>query len=331
MLMVNWTQVTVDLSPAEGPRPPFSRRVRLREANCVAPQKTRPSSPPKCPTAGNGMYDQRVLRGSNFVRMRPQTPPHQPSLTVQRKRLEANHRLRLKMKLGGRRRTHAYVQCVPPMPAESDTQTRAVQHDAAQTDLTPGYLLEDVGIVVVKTATGLDASTQVSDADLIDFQTEWKEAAETLVSAILNQTTVCVMYEDDAAVYRREQNVYKRKRLAEHVELDRLNCIEVTRRRRAQVLLDTAEQSKPGPAYRALHARALAAYCTADIADRAMFQLEAAGYTQADNQMARLFSAQINDGCRHQAKTEAHLDALIGDVIVNRRQVQKNIGMTRAN
>lgn len=329
MLVVNWTQVTVDLSPAEGPRPPFGRRVRLREARCTAaaPRNARP-----CPTAaGNGMYDQRVLRGSNFVRPRPQTPPHQPSLTVQRKRLEANRRLRLKMRLGAEPRTHAYVQCVPPTAAEPDTRTRAVQHDVAQTDLTPGYLPEDVGIVPVKTATGLDASTQVSDADLIDFQTEWKEAAETLVSAVLNQTTACVMYEDDAAVFRREQNVYKRRRLAEHVELDRLNCMEVARRRRAQVLLDTAEQKRPGPAYRALHARALAAYCTADIADRAAFQLDAAGYTRPDDQMAWRLSARIDDGCRHRAKTNAHLDALIGDVIVNRRQVHRDIGTTRAN
>ncbi|VVC43942.1 Radial spoke 3 [Cinara cedri] len=322
MLMVNWNHVNVDLSTRKKPpaQPQWARRMRLREADCSAAAAR--ASPPECRTDGNGMYDQRIRRGSNYARARPPTPQPQPSLAVRRKLLEAKRRLQLKIQLGAgdSGRASVYVQCEPQGPAEPRTRTQAMQ-----CQISPRYVPQDIGIEVVKTSTGVDASTQVCDADLTDFKREWYAPAKNLVSAVLNQATVCVVYEDDAVWFRREQDVYRRRRLAELVELDRLDCIEAARLSRAQKELETVERAAPGPSYRAMYARALAEHTVAGVADRAMRQLEMADYTQTDRQMIDWLSARVYDHCKHRAKREAHLDDLIRDAIVNRRQVYKRL------
>lgn len=306
MLMVNWIEVPVDLSMVPAPKPPYGPPAKYQEAYC----------------------NQRVWKGRNFVRPRPRTPPPKPSLAIQRKLLEAKRRLRLKMRLNAKAggRIHAHVQYeVQDEPAVPETRSYAVQHNAAQTDFPPGYSLNDVGVVIVKTVTGLEASTQVCDIDLTDFETEYNMMASSLVSSVLNQSIVCVMYENDETAFRHEQNVYKFKLLTQFLQLNRLKSTEADNRYRARLELEWAERTSPARVYRTINARALAAYCMADVTGRALRQLETVGYVHADYQMTGWLSTRIGDHCRHRADCESHLDALIGDVIVNRRQVQNRM------
>lgn len=322
MIVVNCASVAINLAALK-PKTQFSRHPRKREINCSRPL------PRECQSGGNGMYDQRVRRGSNFVPIKAPQPPPKMSKALQRKLCEAQQRLQLrKRNLADRdegRRTYPLVQCMPDTVPESDSQTIAVQHSTDQTDLT-GYLrlLREVDQDVVKCKTGLDAWTQVDDNDLTTFDVESYPLMELLTAGALEQSAVCVLYEDDIVAERREQAVYENKRLAERVELERLEREEAMARRCGLRALARAERAEPSSTFRAIYGRAMANAYTADLVNDVLGQLESEKYLHGENEFISWFHDRLPSYCHRRSNDDANMNALIGDVIANRSQVYRN-------
>lgn len=262
--------------------------------------------------------------------IKPPQPPSKTSPALQRKLCEAKQRLQLrKQNLAERdegRRTYPLVQCTPNTIPEPDSHTIAVQHSTDQTDLTPGYLrlLREVDQDVVKCKTGQDAWTQVDDNDLTTFDVESYPLMELLTVNALEQSAVCVLYEDDIVAEHREQAVYENKRLAEHVELERLEKEEAMARRCGLRALARAERAEPGPTFRAIYGRAMANAYMADLVNDVLDQLESAEYLQSENELMSWFYDQLPSYCHRRSNDDANMNALIGDVITNRPQVYRN-------
>lgn len=257
------------------------------------------------------------------MRAKKPTPNMVTTPFMERKFREARLRLQRKIKLaaGDTGRIHASVQCARG-PSETHTRTQGMQA-SAQTDLSPGYFTKPPE-VIVKCKTGLDAYTQVTYGDLMDFETELAPLAKALVDVVLQEATGTVQYEDDAAALRREQTVYVAKRRAECVELDRLNRVEAGRRRCGLRALAMAERAAPGPTFRAIYALAMAEHYMAGLQADAVGQLQAAGYLTADDQLV----AWMQDRFRHSlsiGQNDIRLDEIIGDLIVNRPQTYRRL------
>jgi len=335
MLLVNWTPVAVSLPP---PKPPLVRRDRPVKRVCGGPVERVCGGPVERTCGGPVARDCRPGRGGGDAahdhqrRCSTKQQPD-PSPLMRRKFQEARRRLRLKRRwvASDGRRTHVEVQCERVAPPEPDASSQAVQHDAAQTDLEPGYLrqlLRQPGgdrAATIKCKTGVDAATQVCHRDLVDFETEAGQVAGLLVADVLEQAAVRVMYEDDAAALRREQAAYVAKRRAERVEMRRLEHAEALRRRRGLRALADAERAAPGPTFRAVHGRALADHYAASLCAAAVRQLESADYLQGGNQLAAWVRDRLRGHCQRQAYADVRLDAIVGDVIVNRQQVHREI------
>jgi len=228
----------------------------------------------------------------------------------------------MKLAAGDTGRIHASVQCARG-PSETHTRSQGAQA-AAQTDLSPGYFTKPPE-VIVKCKTGLDAYTQVTYGDLMDFETEVAPLAEVLAEAVLQEAAVTVMYEDDAAVFRRVQAAYAAKRQAECVEQDRLNRVEAGRRRCGLRALAAAERAAPGPTFRAIYARALADHYMAGLRAEALGQLRAAGYLTADDKLATWMENRFRNQSLRRGHTDVRLDEIIGDLIVNRPKINRRL------
>lgn len=278
------------------------------------------------------MYDQRVRRGSNFMPIKPPPPPpSKTSSALQRKLCEAQQRLQLKKRnvvvRDEGRWTYSMVQCTPDAAnPELNSQTIAMQHSTDQTDLTPGYLrlLREVDQDVVKCKTGLDAWTQVDENDLTTFDAESYPLIELLTASALEQSTVCVLYEDDVLAEHRAQAVYENKRLAERVELERLEQEEDMARRCGLHALARAERAEPGPTFRAIHGRAMADAYMAGLVNDVLDQLVSAEYLQDDNEFVSWFHDRLPDYCHLHSSDDANMNALISDVIANRPQAHRD-------
>lgn len=290
------------------------------DVRCLAagPRKPLPQRPPGCCLNGRAAYAHRPSRP------RPPTPTPITSPIMKRKFREARLRLQRKIKLaaGDTGRIHVSVQCARG-PSEPQTLSRGVQA-AAQTDLSPGYFSKPLE-VVVKCKTGLDADTQVTYGDLLDFETEVAPLAKALADVVLEQAVSAVTYEDDAAALRREQAVYVAKRRAERIELDRLNRLEAGRRRCGLRALALAERAAPGPTFRAIHARALADHYMAGLRAEALGQLQATGYLTADDQLAGWMQDRFRGYSVSRGRNDVRLDEIVHDVIVNRPQTYRRL------
>jgi len=299
MILVNWKPVDFGCPPK-------------------APLKPLPWRPPTCCLDSMGKHKERPMRAKK------PTPNTVSSPLMQRKFREARLRLQRKIKLaaGDTGRIHASVQCARG-PSETHTRSQGVQA-AAQTDLSPGYLTKPPE-VIIKCKTGLDAYTQVTYGDLLDFETEVAPLAQALAEAVLQEAAGTVMYEDDAAVFRRVQAEYAAKRRAECVELDRLNRVEAGRRRCGLRALAAAERAAPGPTFRAIFALAMADHHMAGLRADALGQLQAAGYLTADDRLAAWMQDRFRIQSLRRGHTDIRLDEIIGDVIVNRPKTYRRL------
>lgn len=311
MLMVNSVSVDVDLPP----RPVFANRGQpTKNANCATVK--------------------RVMRGSNFARYVPkETPKPKPSALWQRKMEEARQRLLEKIRKAADRSdvVHAEVQCqlesIEEMPEEA---VLATQDDGEQTELTPGYLLNKTPYL--RTDTGVDVCTQVTEYVLADFDAEAYPLMVMLTASALETAAVCVLREDDAAVLCRERAVNHSKRLAERVETVRLELVGAERRRRKLRELADAERASPESAYRAIHSRVLAEHYNARLVADVFDQLTTAGYTTVDKQrFPRWVLAGFRNHCRRRERADAPMDDLIEHAIADRTQLHQDdvFGHTR--
>lgn len=317
MLMVNWTPVAVGLQPAvRSELRPFGRRPRRWEVSCDGPNTPATG----CQLGGNPMYDQRVRWGSNFVRPAPERPSApEPSATLRRKWREAQARLRRRQMLQSKRRggeggvvnvasrAHVQVQC------EGATYEPAKRTLSVQTTVSKRFAVPLL-LVPVKCKMGRDASGQITWlGDLIDWGAEAERTALPLVGGVLERATVTVLYEDDEAALHARRAMLEAKRLAECIKTAELEHCEAARRRAGLRARAAAKRADPGPAFKAVHGRALAAKYAAGLFANAVGQLAAAGYLSAD-------PASLNGWPLFQSgeRVRDHLDALVRETIVCR-------------
>ncbi|XP_060859241.1 uncharacterized protein LOC132936518 [Metopolophium dirhodum] len=299
MILVNWKPVDFGCPP----------RASL---------KPLPWRPPTCCLDSMGKHKERPMMAKK------PTPNTITSPLMQRKFREARQRLQRKIKMaaGDTGRIHVSVQCARG-PSETHTRSQGVQA-AAQTDLSPGYFTKPP-VVIIKCKTGLDAYTQVTFGDLLDFDTEVAPLAKALAEAVLQDSAGTVMYEDDAAVFRRVRAAYEAKRRAECVEQDRLNRVEAGRRRCGLRALEAAERAAPEPTFRAVYARAMAVHHMAGLRADALGQLQAAGYLTADDQLAAWMQDRFRNHRLRRGHRAVRLDKIISDVIFNRPKTYRRL------
>lgn len=308
LLTVNWTPMAV--TPPPPVRAESRRWPRPREADCDRPGTPRVGGPGGDATCAG----RRVWRGSNFARPAPQPP--EPTATVRRKQGETSARL-LRQRTPWRDgdgvvgRIHVHVQCVDM--AGPGGRTLAVQtHADAAAQTYTGHFGTRPWVPVVQRHAGWDAGTQVTSDDLTDRMAETERLTEPLVAGAIEQATVAVLYEDDAAVLRAQQAACATIRRAERVRMCTLECRERTRRLAGLRALAAAELGDHRPAFRAVHGRASAAVHAAGACADAVDQLATAGYLR--------YAGPLDGCCRSRPARLGHhlLDALVGETVVNR-------------
>lgn len=271
-----------------------------------------------------------VWTGSVYAKPRPAQPVQEPSAAVQRKLREARLRVqrRIKMQLGAGdgtgRRVDVTVQCLPDVEEPEERRPEAMQA-CTQTDLGPANYPQVYRSTEVpkKCMTGLDACTQLAGfRELVGFDAMAYPVMELLVADALEQATVSVLYEDDAAALRRELATYESRHIADSVQCDKFAYEEAVRRRQQTCQLARVEREtlEEAAAYRTLHSRAMAEQYLAGLPTDVLEQLESDEYlrTADGNQFPAWLRKKIRDHCQSRTDADVHLDKLICDVITNR-------------
>ena len=190
-------------------------------------QKNYPTNKPSSPIPfGNMMYDRRVIRGNTYsLRVLPATVQPDP-IEIQRQqelrrrclvRRRAQERLLSRTPEPVEGRHHAQVQTKIYLEEVSD---RTEEADAeTQTD---AFLDRPKTPIFTPAKSGLDASTQIHDGDLFDFDIEVKPILEVLVGKTVEQSLIEVLEEEELANLRQQQLEFEEIRNAELVETQRL-------------------------------------------------------------------------------------------------------------
>lgn len=179
--------------------------------------------------ATNIMFDRRVVRGNTYAaRILPVDPPFPEKRTQ-----------------GTLKKTGQKTQQRPPRTPEAVEGRR---HADVQTDVYLEELTDTVPEVDTTTQTdafldrpptptfvpprsGVDASTQILNGDLFDFDFEVEPILEVLVGKVLEQSLMEVMEEEELAAMRRHQEQFEQARNAELVVTQRMEAAE---RRKAE-------------------------------------------------------------------------------------------------
>ncbi|XP_025203136.1 radial spoke head protein 3 homolog B isoform X2 [Melanaphis sacchari] len=191
-------------------------------------QKT-DSKPDMCKQMGytNIMHDKRVVRGSNFSK--------KPFLG---KESSASREAEARRRAMARKKAIDYQTRALRLHLGAPKLTRGRQNVDIQTDV---HLEELYDYPVSQTfgaqtefdqelfsnpgtgtSAGTDASTQVDDKDLFDFDTEVTPVAETLIADVFRQAMREVLYEDELDTRARQQRTLCMRRTVEEIEKQRL-------------------------------------------------------------------------------------------------------------
>ncbi|XP_050440039.1 radial spoke head protein 3 homolog B-like [Adelges cooleyi] len=177
----------------------------------------------------NIMHDKRVIRGSNFVK-KPYLNKECSAIreaearrrAMARKKALDNQTRAMRLHLGGSKLSK-YRQNVDNH-AESHLEelyeNPTSQSFGAQTDEIGCEPPTDAAIGIT---TGTDASTQVNDNDLYDFETMVKPIAESLLISTYKQAMKEVLYEDELDAQARHQRALHLLHTVERIESQRLD------------------------------------------------------------------------------------------------------------
>ncbi|VVC38760.1 Radial spoke 3 [Cinara cedri] len=176
----------------------------------------------------NIMHDKRVVRGSNFAK---KTFPNFHKESTASREAEARRRAM------ARKKAIDYQTRALRLHLGAPKLTKGLQNVDIQTDIHLEELYEypesqTIGAQTVfdqeplsnprsGTSAGTDASTQVDDIDLFDFETEVTPISESLITEAFRQAMLEVLYEDELDVRARQQRTFYRHCIIEKVEMDR--------------------------------------------------------------------------------------------------------------
>ncbi|CAH1712795.1 unnamed protein product [Aphis gossypii] len=204
------------------------------------------AQPDMCKQMGytNIMHDKRVVRGSNFSK-KPFRPKWNPYFGYAKQlSSELGKESSASREAEARRRAMARKKAI-------DYQTRALRLHLGAPKLTRGRQNVDIQTDVhleelydypvsqtfgaqtefdlelfsnpgTGTSAGTDASTQVDDKDLFDFDTEVTPIAEALIADVFRQAMREVLYEDELEARERQQRTLCMRRKVEEIEKQRL-------------------------------------------------------------------------------------------------------------
>uniref|UniRef100_A0A182M876 Radial spoke head protein 3 n=1 Tax=Anopheles culicifacies TaxID=139723 RepID=A0A182M876_9DIPT len=223
------------------------RKVAVTELQSIAngqqqrsgPQCNRPAREQQQQLPQNGayqnvMHDRRVVRGSNYTST--------SNLQVgdgdgTQKEAEARRRQMLRKKYVSRNQ-RGVIGTPPPVRGRRHETVQTEKYleelflhppelDAGcQTDL---FLHRPPSPPYVPAKTGCDASTEILDGELFDFDIEVQPIIEVLVSRTLEQALVEVLHEEEIAEMKQQQQKILALREAELAELRRLEQEEQKR------------------------------------------------------------------------------------------------------
>uniref|UniRef100_A0A2S2P8V8 Radial spoke head protein 3 n=1 Tax=Schizaphis graminum TaxID=13262 RepID=A0A2S2P8V8_SCHGA len=202
--------------------------------------------PDMCKQMGytNIMHDKRVVRGSNFSK-KPFRPKWNPYFGYAKqlsselgKESYASREAEARRRAMARKKAIDYQTRALRLHLGAPKLTRGRQNVDIQTDV---HLEELYDYPVSQTfgaqtefdqelfsnpgtgmSTGTDASTQVDDKDLFDFDIEVTPIAEALIADVFRQAMREVLYEDELETRARQQRALCMRRTVEEIEKQRL-------------------------------------------------------------------------------------------------------------
>ncbi|KFB44519.1 AGAP005880-PA-like protein [Anopheles sinensis] len=197
------------------------------------PQQQQQPSQQQGITYQNVMHDRRVVRGSNYTSSTNLQVGGGDGDSTQ-KEAEARRRQMLRKKYVSRNQ-RGIIGTPPPVRGRRHETVQTEKYleelflhppelDAGcQTDL---FLHRPPSPPFVPAKTGCDASTEILDGELFDFDTEVQPIIEVLVSRTLEQALVEVLHEEEIAEMKEQQQNILALRDAELAELRRLELEE---------------------------------------------------------------------------------------------------------
>ena len=182
---------------------------------------------------GNIMYDRRVIRGNTYAL-------HTLPAAAQPDVIEIQKQEELRRRTAARRRAREQGRSASPDAVSGrkhmDVQTELYLEeltdrveDADNFTQTDAFLDRPPTPLFVPAKTGRDASTQIEEGELFDFELESKPIIEVLVGKTVEQALLEVLEEEELSALREQQRQFEQKRHAELVETQRLE--EQDRRR----------------------------------------------------------------------------------------------------
>lgn len=192
----------------------------------------------------NIMYDARVIRGNTYSAKVLSGTPNQTvtpgtrksrNNTTQRKgTYTSNRRAATPPPVDGRQhmviQTEDYLEELTDRPIEQDAETQTLP-----------FMNRPASPLFVRAKIGFDASTQIEENDLFDFDIEVEPILEVLVGKTLHISMLEVLQEEELEAIRLQQEEYENIRNIEIIELQRL---EVELKRKENEKLKRLEQEK---------------------------------------------------------------------------------------
>nr|XP_020665081.1 radial spoke head protein 3 homolog isoform X1 [Pogona vitticeps]XP_020665090.1 radial spoke head protein 3 homolog isoform X1 [Pogona vitticeps]XP_020665100.1 radial spoke head protein 3 homolog isoform X1 [Pogona vitticeps] len=175
---------------------------------------------------GNLMYDRRVVRGNTYAAHTLPWSPEPDPIEIQ-KQQEAHRKMLARRRAKEESEVHAPE--VDDATRRADVQTELYLEEIADRVLeadmecqTDAFLGRKASPFFIPEKTGSDASTQIEEGELFDFDIEVKPVLEVLVGKTTEQALLEVAEEEEMATLRAHQAAYQELRNAEIAELHRL-------------------------------------------------------------------------------------------------------------
>jgi len=282
---------------------------------------------------GNIMYDRRIVRGNTYAQNVLPVSSQPDPIEIQkqqeaRRRAIARKRSKQQLKsqtpepLEGRKhidiQTELYLEELTDRVEEADIST--------QTD---AFLDRPPTPLFIPAKTGIDASTQILEGELFDFDLEVKPILEVLVGKTLEQSLLEVMEEEELANLRAQQRQFEELRNAELVETQRLEEQERRHReekeRRMRQQIDVLKKEKETT--EKLAARAFAQSYLQDLVPSVFGTLHDHGYfydpveRDVETQFMPWLMESVTVELNKTRVARAVLDSIIRDTVTNRLNV----------
>uniref|UniRef100_A0A8D2LUB4 Radial spoke head 3 n=1 Tax=Varanus komodoensis TaxID=61221 RepID=A0A8D2LUB4_VARKO len=182
--------------------------------------------PNESPTRyGNLMYDRRVVRGNTYAADTLPWSPEPDPVEIQKQR-EAHRKMLARKRAKEEQELHApEIESKTRVEVQTELYLEEIADRIIETDMecqTDTFVERPDTPLFVPQKTGADASTQIEEGEIFEFDIEVKPMLEVLVGKTIEQALVEVMEEEELANLRAHQYAYHELRNAEIAEMYRL-------------------------------------------------------------------------------------------------------------